>query len=184
MDKRFPEKSDLIICGDQRSGAVFDCRRRYRYLLWREWDVQLPAITFVMLNPSTADDINSDPTISRCLGFARRWQFGSLGVANLFAYRATRANALTKVRDPVGAYNDHYIRAAVDLADQVVVAWGNHGLLRERHRHLAALLSSCPQPWCFGITKLAQPKHPLYLRNDAGLVPYRQLLRESDINDS
>ena len=71
------------------SGACFDSTGAYRYRLWREWDVSKPSVTFVMLNPSTAGAKDDDPTIRRCLSFARSWGFGRLEVVNLCAYRAT-----------------------------------------------------------------------------------------------
>jgi hypothetical protein len=155
-------------------GAVFDPRRKYRYLLWRQWDKELPKLCWVMLNPSTADEQHNDPTISRCVGFAKRWGFGSMKVVNAFAYRATDSNELKRVRDPIGRQADEYIQEALASADKVVVAWGNWGTLLDRHLALNEMLSSSDlDVSCFGITNLKQPKHPLYLRNDSDLVPYR-----------
>lgn len=153
-------------------GAIFDPKRKYRYLLWRKWDADLPKLCFVMLNPSTADETRNDPTISRCVGFAQRWGFGSMEVVNAFAYRATDSNELRRVKDPVGRSADEYIAEAIERSDKVVVAWGNWGTLMDRHLALNAMLVGADVS-CFGITNLNQPKHPLYLRNDARLVPYR-----------
>ncbi|TMF61888.1 MAG: DUF1643 domain-containing protein, partial [Chloroflexi bacterium] len=68
-------------------GATFSADRRYRYRLWRRWDGARPVVAFVMLNPSTADARRDDPTIRRCIGFAKSWGFGGVEVVNLFAYR-------------------------------------------------------------------------------------------------
>jgi hypothetical protein len=155
-------------------GAIFDAKRIYRYLLWRKWDESLPRLCFVMLNPSTADEIKNDPTIARCVGFADRWGFGSLEVVNAFAYRATDSSELKRAKNPVGKLADRYIQEAVTRSDQVVVAWGNWGSLNERHVEMNALLKGA-DTYCFGITNQSQPKHPLYLRNDAALVRYEAI---------
>src|SRR5271165_6802401 len=62
-----------------------------------------------MLNPSKADEATDDPTIRRCIGFARSWGFGSLAVGNLFAYRATYPDELCASPDPVGSENDYWL---------------------------------------------------------------------------
>ena len=176
MGRHSQKTSDVLAQrGDTTSGAIFDSTGKFRYLLWRRWDETLPSLCFIMLNPSTADDIANDPTIARCVGFARRWQFGSVTVANAFAYRATDSARLYRVRDPVGPLNDEHILTAAGKSDKIVVAWGNHALLRERHLRMFSLLKDHAPVWCFGQTKFGQPRHPLYVRNDAELVPHHWL---------
>ena len=138
------------------SGACFDSIGAYRYRLWREWDVSKPSVTFVMLNPSTADAKDDDPTIRRCLSFACSWGFGRLEVVNLCAYRATSPKALLAADEPVGRDNGVHFRAAVENASLVVAAWGNHG------RNLVRPAFGRPV-YNLGLTKLAQPRHPLYV---------------------
>jgi hypothetical protein len=77
-----------------------------------------------MLNPSIADARRNDPTIRRCIGFARHWGFGGIDVVNLFAYRATRAQELFRASDPVGPRNARFLRSAIGRAPLVVLAWG------------------------------------------------------------
>src|SRR5271157_168450 len=88
-----------------RSGATFSLCRTWRYKLWRRWSAAVPMVTFIGLNPSTADEINDDPTVRRCLGFARRWGFGGMSMLNVFAYRSTNPRALRAATDPVGPRN-------------------------------------------------------------------------------
>ncbi|BDA75123.1 hypothetical protein CAL7716_092890 [Calothrix sp. PCC 7716] len=95
----------------------------YRYLLSRKWDASKPKITFVMLNPSTADANQDDPTLRKCINFAQSLGYGSLKVVNLFAYRATKPCELRKVADPVGPKNNYYIQLATRRASLVIVAW-------------------------------------------------------------
>ncbi|MBA4180792.1 MAG: hypothetical protein C0506_09410 [Anaerolinea sp.] len=146
-------------------GATFDATGAYRYRLWREWDASLPAVTFIMLNPSTADATTDDPTIRRCTGFAKRWGFGRLEVVNLFAYRADRPAALFAAADPVGRENARHLREACAASSLVVAAWGNNGA-RATRPGLDGELA------CLGLTKLGHPHHPLYVPASTTLRPY------------
>lgn len=139
---------------------------RYRYRLDRVWDEQGRRVLFVMLNPSTADATQEDPTLRRCLGFARGWGYGSLTVANLYAYRATLPADLGRVADPVGPECDHYLRQCADDASLIVAAWGTHAG-HERIEQVRDLLG--PGLTALAWTKAGQPRHPLYIR--AGTVP-------------
>jgi hypothetical protein len=152
-------------------GAVFDPSRRYRYRLWRRWAAGAPVL-FVMLNPSTADAERDDPTIRRCVGFARAWGFAGMTVVNLFALRATDPARLRRARDPVGRDNDCHIAAAAAGAGTVVVAWGTHGELGARDRAVLALLAP-HRPRCLGLTRGGHPRHPLYLPARTASRPFR-----------
>lgn len=149
--------------------AIFDATETYRYSLLRTWESSLPRVCFVMLNPSTANAERDDPTIRRCIGFARTWGYGSLEVVNLYAFRATHPTVLFRATDPIGPENDHYIREAVGSASLLVVAWGNHGLRNGRATQVLPLLGA---PRCLGITAIGQPCHPLYQRTDCSLYPF------------
>lgn len=143
------------------SGAIFD--GPYRYHLWRRWDAAA-SLLFVMLNPSTADAARDDPTIRRCVGFARAWGFGAVEVVNLFAWRATDPRELRRARDPVGPDNDRAILAAAARNQAIIAAWGNHGALGERDRQVAALLAPFGARCLGARTSGGAPRHPLYVR--------------------
>lgn len=157
-----------------RRGATFDPSGRYRYTLWRHWDTAGAKVAFVMLNPSTADHRRDDPTIRRCIGFARGWGYGSLLVVNLFAYRTSSPAELARADDPIGPENDHYLRYARRAAGDLVIAWGVHGQLLDRHERVVTLLTGrrARPLWCLGATQGGFPRHPLYLRRDACLRPW------------
>lgn len=146
--------------------AIIDPTGMYRYSLWRIWDHNLPKVAFVMLNPSTADHKEDDPTIRRCIGFAKAWGFGSLEVVNLFAYRATNPDELKKCDDPIGTDNDMHIRRAALQTDRIVLAWGTKGGLHGRDRKVKELLSSFTWVYCLDLSKDGYPKHPLYIKAD------------------
>ncbi|HEY9643243.1 MAG TPA: DUF1643 domain-containing protein [Coleofasciculaceae cyanobacterium] len=154
--------------------AVFDRRKRYRYSLSRQWEEDGDRIAFIMLNPSTADDQNNDPTIRRCIRFAQAWGYGSLEVVNLFALRATHPQQLRQVEDPVGVECDRYILQAVRAAESTVIAWGNWGRLQNRDRAVLALLSSA-NVHCLGVNQSGQPRHPLYLKATAQPVQFTDM---------
>lgn len=145
------------------SGAVFSPCKAYRYRLWRKWGDQPPAV-FVMLNPSTADEIKNDPTVERCERRARAMGFGGLRVANIFALRSTDPAALYQHADPVGPDNDAAIIESVAGAGIVVCAWGGHGNLNDRGAAVLALLRGAGVvPHFLKLNSDGTPKHPLYV---------------------
>lgn len=147
---------------DVKAGAMFSPCRTYRYILTREWG-EGRRLMVVGLNPSTADETADDPTIRRCIGFARAWGFGSLLMANLFAFRATDPQEMMAVSDPVGLLNDVAILDSASKSDLVLAAWGAHGGYRNRNAEVCRLI---PAMVCLGRTKAGHPRHPLYVRAD------------------
>jgi len=143
----------------------------YRYNLVRDWgDNEDPGMLFVMLNPSTADAVEDDPTIRRCINFAKREGCGYMEVVNLFAFRATDPKAMKAADDPVGPENDLVIRQALEDADIVVCAWGAHGSFKARDKVVLDIIhQSGHVPKALGVTQAGQPRHPLYLKNIAPL---------------
>lgn len=158
-----------VAAGIRRSAVLSPCGR-YRYSLRREWGVVAGRTAcFVMLNPSTADASIDDPTIRRCIGFARSWGCTALEVRNLFALRATDPKALRKADDPIGPEGDRYL-SGID-ADIVVAAWGAGVPFARDKRALVDLLAG-HSLFCLGVTKQGHPRHPLYVRGDVLTVPF------------
>lgn len=153
--------------------ATFDSARHYRFRLSRVWDPSAGRVNFLMLNPSTADAFQLDPTVRRCVGFARAWGGGALEVTNAFAFRATEPRTLKQVDDPVGPGNDDAIVAAARAADVVIVAWGVHATHRQREAEVRALLADARVvPFYLRLTKDGHPSHPLYLPADCEPVEW------------
>ena len=150
--------------------ATFSPDRVYRYGLARTWAPELPTLLLVGLNPSTADETRDDPTIRRCLGFARSWGYGRLIVANLFAFRATHPRELRRAADPVGPDNDTWLLRYAARAERIVAAWGNDGCYQGRDRAVRALL---PDLYCIRRNRSGQPAHPLYLPAELRPLPFR-----------
>jgi hypothetical protein len=158
--------------GDAPSEAVYSDCERYRYLLTRVW-APGPKVLFVMLNPSTATEVQNDPTVERCERRARTLGFGAFRVTNIFAYRATDPKVMRAVADPVGPDNDAAILGSVSWADSIVCAWGNHGLHLDRGEQVARLLRATQTPLThLGLTGQGQPRHPLYVGYDQQPQPW------------
>jgi len=156
----------------ESAGAIFSSCQKYRYLLWRQWAKQKPLITFIGLNPSTADAQTDDPTVQKCCHYAQNWGYGGLLLVNLFAYRSTDRSVLRKIKHPVGPENDDYLQWAVAKSEKTVLAWGNDGLLQKR---CTTIIKKIPDPHCLRINKTGQPAHPLYLPLRLFPIPYQSL---------
>ncbi len=146
-----------------RGKTVFSPCQRYRYTLWREWAPHLaPYAMFVGLNPSTADATLDDPTVRRCIGFAKAWGYGALCMTNLFGWRSTDPRELRKAADPVGE-NDAWLRKCAAEAGIIVAAWGLHGALKGRATEVIGMIRPLQT---LGLTKNGSPRHPLYVKGD------------------
>jgi len=156
----------------ETAAAVVSPCGLYRYRLSRTWGGERPAV-FVMLNPSTADAAEDDPTIRRCIGFARQWHCGGLIVVNLFAFRATSPKDLFAAADPVGPDNlKHVFRAAQDAGQFIACAWGAHGAFRDQDIAIVRCIRRATEHahlLCLGTTRDGHPRHPLYLPKTAEL---------------
>ena len=144
--------------------AVFDAARLHRYLLTRIWDRDRPALVICMLNPSTADARKDDPTIKRCVHFAKAWGYGGIMVINLHSFRSPHPAELRKAEIPTrDSTTERVWREAIAYADQqsepVLVAWGGNATQDDVEPVLKVLGSTTAI--CLGVTASGQPKHPL-----------------------
>ena len=150
--------------GDAPSTAVYSDCERYRYLLTRVWEPAGRKALFIMLNPSTATEVQNDPTVERCERRARTLGFGGFRVTNIFAWRDTDPKKMRAAAEPIGAENDVMIAQSCDWADQIIAAWGAHGEHLQRGVAMEALLRDMELPvFHLGLTKAGHPKHPLYI---------------------
>ena len=155
------------------SGARFSRCRRWRYLLWRCWDPKKPLANFLMLNPSTADELKLDPSCTRARNYVEQWGFGGLLITNIFGWRATDPGDMRAARDPVGRGNDQAILEAARAARLVVCAWGNHGEHRERAANVLHLLrTNAIELTYLQMNGSGHPAHPLYLSGKLKPLPW------------
>lgn len=161
--------------GAELMGAEISPCERYRWFLWRIWGPGSVA-HFVMLNPSTADSHEDDPTIRRCVRFAAGWGHGGILVTNLYGLRSTDPAALKGADDPVGAHADEYLRQAAGAAALSICAWGAQAEIGRpgRSAEVFELLSEAAlsSPAILALTQAGQPRHPLYLRADCSPRPW------------
>lgn len=124
---------------------------------------------FVGLNPSTADEVEDDPTIRRCIQYAKDWGYGALCMTNIFAFRHTDPVVMKAQGDPVGPENDTALLHLAKDPGVVVAAWGNHGSHLGRGKHVTEMLANLT---CLRRTKKGHPGHPLYLPKFLTPIPY------------
>ena len=149
---------------DAPSTAIYSDCERYRYALTREWDADGRRVLFVMLNPSTATEVQNDPTVERCERRARALGYGGLRVPNIFACRDTDPKLMRAAADPIGPDNDAAIAEGCAWADDVIAAWGTHGAHLSRGAAVETLLRASQRPLLhLGLSKAGHPKHPLYI---------------------
>lgn len=158
--------------------AVISQDGKYRYRLDRWWGPESTAtgslrMPFLMLNPSTADAQTDDPTIRRCMGFARREGFNGITVVNLGAFRATDPDVWCKAIDPFGPENTQHVTDVAETANFIVAAWGAHPAAAAAAAPYLELFDTLGIPvLCLGHTKPGAPRHPLYVRGDQPLISF------------
>ena len=160
--------ADLFVKGEAELSAC----GRYRYFLTRSWDLSFPYLIFIMLNPSTADALSDDPTLTRCVTRARRLGYGGVTPLNLFAFRATQPEDMLAAEDPVGPKNDEWLERFIHVRPRpdVVCAWGVYGDHLSRDKEVLSILAAHRiQPKILKLNADGSPGHPLY-------VPYSQPL--------
>jgi len=146
---------------DMERSAEFSPCRTWRYSLYRCWDWQGPEsqIAFCCLNPSHADELIDDNTVTRCINYAKRWGFGGFYMYNVFGFRATKPRVMKAAADPIGPGNDAALAGIRQRVGCVVAGWGNH-CPPEREKAVCELIGGTI--FCLAQTKKGRPIHPLY----------------------
>lgn len=161
-----------VTLGTRESWATLSPCSLYRYMLGRSWgpddedDDVRPVMSLFMLNPSTADHEVDDPTIRKCIHFAKQEGCSSLLVRNLFAWRSTDPAALRLVEDPYGPRNEDALYLGPTFG-QRVAAWGALGpaWLKSIAKRSQSVIQTKPGLYVLHLTKAGEPGHPLFLRN-------------------
>lgn len=152
-----------------KSAIISDCGL-YRYQLSRIWNPEGKKVMFLMLNPSKADANKDDPTIRRCISFAKSWGYGGLYVGNLYAYRCTDPKLLLQVYDPEGPLNWAYLHEMASLSEMVVLAWGNAGIVTKLGKKFTGkyipLKVISEKLYVLKVGKSGHPWHPLFLKSE------------------
>lgn len=167
-----PMDDGLFALSGETMGAEFSPCEVYRFALWRYWNWTSydRVCTFIGLNPSTADESNDDPTVRRCISFAKQWGFDGLYMLNLYAFRATDPRKMKAAADPVGDGNDEAIARFANRSGMVVCAWGKHAT----PERAAAVLKLLTVPtFCLRLNGDQSPRHPLYVANGTAPILYK-----------
>ena len=145
--------------------ADFSDDRRHRHSLTRRWAGESPMMcAFVGLNPSIADSFVDDPTIRRCIGFAREWGYSGLVMLNIFDLVSTDPKGLRQADDPVSDLNEGAFYEMLPKCDLVICAWGTHGGYLGQGRSVLEWIEAAGHvPHVLRLTKHGHPSHPLYL---------------------
>jgi hypothetical protein len=151
--------------------AEFSSCGSYRYSLSRVWDESLPAVLFIMLNPSSADGTKDDPSIRRCISYAKDWGFGSLFVGNLFALKSTKPTGLLESTNPEGPENLKYLLKLSSHCKMIVCAWGNGPTLKKLSANSPKNLNR--KLHCLKLSLDGIPCHPLYLPKDLKPIEWK-----------
>lgn len=175
---------------DDEKGATFNADRTHRYRCWRTWDTSKPLLAWLMLNPSTADERDLDPTLKRVRAFSVGWGFGGFEVWNLWSLRSTDPAGLWALKREGYSATEAAINLTTILTERrrfsdAVCAWGDFSgcpssmrveaekegiaaarIVKDIGQHSLSL-------WCLGQTKSGQPRHPLYIRGDQPRLPFR-----------
>ena len=151
--------------------AEFSSCGSYRYSLSRIWDESLSAVLFIMLNPSSADGTKDDPSIRRCISYAKDWGFGSLFVGNLFALKSTKPTGLLESTNPEGPENLKYLLKLSSHCKMIVCAWGNGTILKKLSANSPKNLNR--KLHCLKLSLDGIPCHPLYLPKDLKPIEWK-----------
>lgn len=178
---------NLLADGMERTATISPCGT-YRYDLTRRW-ADGPTALWVMLNPSTADASEDDPTIRRCVSFSKREGCGRLAVVNLWPYRSTDPKALLTADNPSGTKNLQVVLGWLMEASIVVAAWGAWPLTNRHHTPARIAVESLAERHghdmvCLGTTKAGAPRHPLYVKGDQPFVSYADASNGSSAGDT
>jgi len=152
------------------TGAIFSEDRKYRYALWRVWNINRTILLQIGLNPSKAGEIRNDPTITRGMVRADREGFGGFLMANLYGLVSTQPEALLKNGNSVGEFTDYYLEEMIKVSDRQLCGWGSFKPVRQR---ASVVLGMIKEPYCLGVNTDGQPKHPLYISYDTPMRLYK-----------
>lgn len=166
------------------SVAEFSKCRHYRYTLFRKWDPvtdmfappeQKGFVQFLCLNPSTADEVVNDPTVARCIRYARVWGYEGMCMTNAFAWRDTDPAKMKAAAEPIGRDNNNWIAEVALKASLIICAWGEHALHLNRAQTVKEILveNARAKLHFLKLNSSGEPGHPLYLSASLTPKPYK-----------
>lgn len=110
-----------------RTEAVFNDEMTHRYILKKEWNKNKPKATIIMINPSTADEMEMDMTTMNVINNLNRLDYGAVDIVNLFSLICPKISMKYSMSELVDRDNDIYIEKSALRSDIVIIAWGSVG---------------------------------------------------------
>lgn len=153
------------------SDAHFSECGKYRYALWRIFDVNKPLIAFIGLNPSTANGTKNDNTITKLVKITKNNGYGGFFMLNLFAIISSKPEILLTCADPLNG-NDDFLKYYSQQATKIIFCWG---AFKESKKRAEVVKKMFPLAYCLEILKDGSPKHPLYCRDKTEIKNYNPL---------
>ena len=163
-----------MFVGNYSAGAIFDGSGKYRYALWRIWNVSRLNIGWILLNPLNADESKLNTVLKRCKRYTSLWGYGGFYVFNLFGLRSTNIRELLQAKDPVGGANDSIILLKSINLDKIILAWGNAALrFKDRLREFDDLMKY-EELYALKRTERGQPSYPSNIKRDKRPFIYKR----------
>ncbi|RDC60878.1 hypothetical protein HME9302_02094 [Alteripontixanthobacter maritimus] len=151
-----------------KADAILSDCENYRFFLERSWDDDLPKLPACMLNPSTGDADEDDPTIRRLTHFAKRWGYGGLAIVNLYPLRASEPSVMWASDKRSHDDNDQWLDAIIVVAknsgNKLLIAWGNDGAWEGEADQFIQRVKKCSKTVelvTLGKTGHSNPRHPM-----------------------
>lgn len=144
---------------------------KHRLWLLRSWEENPKMILFIGLNPSTANDINDDPTIRSCIRLTRHNGYGGFVICNLFSFVTANPKILIQnMKEARTVESDITLHRMIIHTHKTICAWGSWTFINVRAQQVLARIR---EPFCLGVNADGHPKHPLYIRSETLFVPYQ-----------
>lgn len=159
---------NLFPVSTEKTGAIFSDCHKYRFVLWRVWDNSLPKLMFIGLNPSTANEIKPDATITRLIGLVKHFRYGGFYMLNLFTFISAHPLDLLTCENPTFQANE-FLNLYAEKSEKIVFAWGNFKQAKERSKEV---INMFPGAYCLIKNMDGSPRHPLYIKSDVELIKY------------
>lgn len=148
-------------------GASFNEARSHRQELGRLWDKGKPKLIAICMNPSTADETNSDNTVSTLEKRAKNMGYGSLTMLNILDVVETDSRRLKEMSpaERCTPENKKFLKCALDAAEKgeadIFCGWGGAG---QKFGEVKWLLCEAGSRnitlFCFWKNNDGSPKHP------------------------
>ena len=169
-----------------RSKSVFSDDKEHRLLLHKEWDKQKPSAMIIMINPNSADDLNTDTTTMLVMNNLNRLGYGSVDIVNLYTKITSKIQfRFNSDEDLLHPENDKTIAESAKKSDKIILAWGSIGNHNQRIKDRQKAVLELLKPFSDKLYQIGENGyHPLtpIIRNNWELISYKFEEEENEEN--